>query len=55
MWYSAVGSIVALSLSLLAVPRAAAAPPAGSDEAAQAVGGAPVWDDETVVGCRLFS
>src|SRR5215813_12323462 len=28
MWYSAVGSIVALSLSLLAVPRAAAAPPA---------------------------
>jgi putative ABC transport system substrate-binding protein len=29
MWYSAVGSIVALILSLLAVPRAAAAPPAG--------------------------
>jgi putative ABC transport system substrate-binding protein len=29
MWYSAVGAIVALILSLLAVPRAAAAPPAG--------------------------
>jgi putative ABC transport system substrate-binding protein len=29
MWYSAVGSIVALLLSLLAVPRATAAPPAG--------------------------
>jgi len=29
MWYSAVVSIVALILSLLAVPRAAAAPPAG--------------------------
>jgi putative tryptophan/tyrosine transport system substrate-binding protein len=29
MWYSAVGSIVALILSLLAVPRATAAPPAG--------------------------
>jgi putative tryptophan/tyrosine transport system substrate-binding protein len=29
MWYSAVGSIVALILSLLAVPRAAAAPLAG--------------------------
>ena len=29
MWYSAVGSLVALILSLLAVPRAAAAPPAG--------------------------
>ena len=29
MWYSAVGSLVALILSLLAVPLAAAAPPAG--------------------------
>ena len=29
MWYSAAGSIVALILSLLAVPHAAAAPPAG--------------------------
>ena len=29
MWYSAVGSLVALILSLLAVPRAAAAPPSG--------------------------
>jgi putative ABC transport system substrate-binding protein len=29
MWYSAVGSLVALILSLLAVPCAAAAPPAG--------------------------
>src|SRR5919199_5673664 len=29
MWYSAAGSIVALILSLLAVPRATAAPPAG--------------------------
>src|SRR2546428_5372285 len=29
MWYSAVGAIVTLILSLLAVPRAAAAPPAG--------------------------
>jgi len=29
MWYSAVGAIVTLILSLLAVPPAAAAPPAG--------------------------
>ena len=29
MWYSAVGSIVTLLLSLLAIPLAAAAPPPG--------------------------
>ena len=29
MWYSSVGAIITLILSLLAVPRAAAAPPTG--------------------------